>query len=358
MRARYDIGFDFGNGETSAVISSSSGENLQWITLPSFVGRGSLSELARFRGMTRHFEHPSEALKAGEYVLHDGHTECFVGHLALSQGHLATSARGDSSRYWSEHALQLLLTVAGALIPDPVFELDLVTGIPIQTYQQATRQNVKDLLEGEHRYRLNGEERRAVINVSAVIMEGAGALIAYGRNETIPQAALDVGSRTTDLYTAEGHVPLTPFCRGTPLGVDLAADAISEAVEETYGRALTQQERRALLRAHVGNGAYPTIFVDGQPLEQSLLEHWTEEALRRVGREIATFAAQVWQSSEQGRVATHLAQVLLIGGGAYYFYHDLVARIPHLIVPVHPELGNALGYRALAEQVRLQREAA
>ena len=356
MVARYDIGFDFGNGDTSAVISSPAGGNLQWLTIPSFVGRGSLAELVRFRGMTTHLLHPSDALKADEYVLHYGGSECFVGQLALTQGQLATSACGDSSRYWRRHALQMLLTVAGVLIPEPVFELNLVTGIPIETYQKATRSHVTRMLEGEHAYVLNGEERRAMVKVAAVIMEGAGALIAYGCNDAIPQAALDIGSRTTDLYTAEGQVPMTPFCKGTPLGVELAADSLSQTIEAHYRRALTLQERRSLLHAHVGSMPYPSIFVDGHLIEQAKLQYWIEEALRHVEQEIATFAAQCWQSNEQGRVAANLAQVLLIGGGAYYFYKELVSRIPHLTVPPHPELGNVLGYRALAEQLRVQED--
>src|SRR6266568_1791141 len=86
------------------------------------------------------------------------------------------------------------------------------------------------------------------------------------------------------------------------------------------------------------------------------LRRWTEEAMRNVGRDIATFASQTWANDELGGVATDMARVLLVGGGAYYFYREIARLIPHVIVPQQPELANALGYAALARHLRLRRE--
>jgi hypothetical protein len=55
-------------------------------------------------------------------------------------------------------------------------------------------------------------------------------------------------------------------------------------------------------------------------------------------------------------VATDIAKVLLVGGGAYYFSRDIATIIPHITVPTQPELANALGYSELARQVRRRRE--
>jgi hypothetical protein len=43
--------------------------------------------------------------------------------------------------------------------------------------------------------------------------------------------------------------------------------------------------------------------------------------------------------------------VLNIGGGVFYFYQALKARIPHLSRPADPTHANALGYARAAEQL-------
>ncbi len=360
MLNSYDIGFDPGNSETCVVVTSSAGEQTA-LAFPSFVSRGSFSELNRYRSMAgQGREMPlSEVLQTGEYILSslDGEaTEYFVGALAISQGRLATSGRGDPHRYWSPRTLQLLLTATGALISDGEFGLHVVTGIPIETYSEQNRRKVREVLEGEHRFNLNGQERFASVRVEKVIMEGAGAMIAFGDSRIIRQAVMDIGGRTTDLYAADGQAPLIPLCRGVALGVELAADFLNQRVHAQYGRVLAPKETRAILRATVGSGQLPPIYVNGQELSPNALRQWTEEALLSVGRDIVTFISQTWTNSELGMVATDMAKVLLVGGGAYYFLRDIATIIPHVTVPTQPELANALGYSELARQVRLRRE--
>ena len=360
MLNQYDAGYDPGNSETAVVLIGSTGDQ-KTLTVPSYVSRGSYNNLVRFRNMSGRGQsaHPSEVLQPGEYVLISpgaGAAEHYVGALALDQGHGATSARGDISRYWGDISLWLLLTAAGALVPEAEYELRLVTGVPIETYSDQNRRRVRNCLEGEHRYLLNGRQRRAVVYVERVIMEGAGAMIAFGDDRPVRQAVMDVGGRTTDLYTAEGQAPLIPLCRGAALGVELAADLLSATMQSRCGRALTPQETRTVLRATVGSGQYPPVYASGQEVSPIDLRQWAEEALRSVGRDIATFVSQTWANSELGSVATDMAKVLLVGGGAYYFYRDIAKLIPHVSVPPQPELANAFGYAALARHLRLRRE--
>ncbi len=355
----YDIGFDFGNSETSVVVVGRSGDQ-QTHTIPSYLSRGSADDLMRFRSMSERSQvaHPWEVLQTNEYILNypiSGASEYYVGELALSQGRSASSGRGDISRYWSLIVLLLLLTIVGALIPDAEYEMHLVTGIPIETYSDQNRRKVRNCLEGEHHYLLNGRRRRAVVHVEKVIMEGAGAMIAFGDDRPVRQAVMDIGGRTTDLYTADGQAPLIPLCRGAAVGVELAAELLSATVQSQCGRALTPQETRTILRATVGSGQYPPIYANGQEVRPIDLRQWAEEALRSVGRDIATFVSQTWTNSELGTVATDLAKVLLVGGGAYYYYRDIVNLIPHVTVPLQPELANALGYATLARHLRLRR---
>lgn len=342
----YSAGFDPGNSETSLIVLTPEGQP-STLTMPSYVGRGSSHELKRFRQMGG----STNVFQPGEFVLvcpEIDHAEYFIGTLAMNQSRVATSARGDMNRYWSPFALRLLLTASGTLIPDTEFEIALVTGIPIETYSDQNRRKVRAALEGEYRFTLNGRERLAVVSVETVIMEGAGAMIACGDERPIRQAVIDIGGRTTDLYTADGQMPLIPLCKGTALGVELAAEMLNRTFEEQTGRALTLQEMRQLIRSAVGNGQYPLLYANGQEISSIDLHQWTDDALRSVGRDITTFLSQTWASGELGAVATDLAKVLLVGGGAYAFYRDIVKLIPHITVPSQPERANALGYAELA----------
>lgn len=348
MHYIYPVGFDAGNSETAAAIYTTTGE-LQTVTMPSYIGRGSFHELRRFRQMNS--SGSTNVFQPEEYVLvcpEIDPAEYFIGTLAMNQSRAATSARGDINRYWSPFALRLLLTAAGALIPDIEFEIALVTGIPIETYSDQNRRKVRSALEGEHHFTLNGRKRLAIVSVETVIMEGAGAMIACGDERRIRQAVIDIGGRTTDLYTADGQMPLIPLCKGAALGVEMAAEMLNHSFEGYTGRALTLQEMRLILRSAVGSEQYPSIYTNGQEISSIDLHHWAEASLRSIGRDITTFLAQTWASNGLGAVATDLAKVLLVGGGAYAFYHDIVRLIPHVIVPPQPELANALGYAELA----------
>jgi hypothetical protein len=134
MLKSYDVGYDPGNSEPSAVVIMPDDEQ-RVITIPSYVGRGKSDNLNRFRNMRSSLAF--DALRHGEYILYCsevGNSECYVGELALSQGHVSTSAFGDSNRYRNPHSLQLLLTAAGALNPNTESEIHVVTGTPIETF--------------------------------------------------------------------------------------------------------------------------------------------------------------------------------------------------------------------------------
>lgn len=360
MVKRYDVGFDPGNSQTSVAVIDSDG-NQKAQTCPSYVSRGSYDDLVRFRTMSGRSQstHPSVILQPDEHVLtypDMGASEYYVGELALSQGKAASSARGDISRYWTLIVLLLLLTILGVCIPDDEYEAHVVLGVPIETYSEQNRRKVRNFLEGEYDYLLNGRQKRAVVYVERVIMEGAGAMIAHGDDRPVRQAVIDIGGRTTDLYTADGQAPLIPLCRGAALGVELAADLLNATVQARYSRIFTPQETRTILHATVGNGQYPHIYANGQEIGSLDLRLWAEEALRSIGRDIATFASQIWANDELGGVATDMARVLLVGGGAYYFHRDIAKLIPHVTVPQQPELANAFGYAALAHHLRILRE--
>ncbi|GAC1347748.1 MAG: hypothetical protein NVSMB27_13870 [Ktedonobacteraceae bacterium] len=349
MLPSYSYGHDFGNAETCGVLFE---RGLQrTIYLPSATALGSLPDLAQKRSVFHDHASDSEAdvLKAGEYVLEYNGNELFLGILALKQARHATAARGDIGRYWSTRSLHLLLAASGSLIPHGEYQLKVVTGLPVETFVHADiRKKVKQALEGEHHFTLNGVRRLAVVQVMQTIMEGAGALIAYGANGGMTQGCIDPGGRTTDLFVAEGQTPILHLCRGKELGVEMAAELLGSRFQAQYHRPLKQSETRELLHAHVNKRAYPAIHANGVQVQEDALQHWIATALTTIGNDIASFVGTVWNASESGAVGSDIASVLLVGGGAYYFAEPLKARIPHLAIPPQPELANALGYAALA----------
>jgi plasmid segregation protein ParM len=359
MMPVYAYGHDYGNAETGGVLFDRTMMQ-HALTLPSATALGSLYELAGMRSaLGESFtDRPAAALQKGEYVLESNGDEWFVGELALKQTRHATTARGDISRYASIRSLHLLLVVSAALIPPSVkeYHLDVVTGLPVETFSNADlRRKVRQALEGEHRFSLNGVQRLAVVRVRNIIMEGAGALIAYGVDGEITQGCIDVGGRTTDLFVAEGQLPILPRCTGRDLGIEAAADQLSARFQARYHRPLKLSELRDILRAHAQRRAYPVISANGAQVNTYELRQWTEQALANLGNEIASFIGSAWNASESGAVGSDIGRVLLVGGGAYYVVEPLRARISHLVVSPHPELANALGYAALANELS-QRE--
>lgn len=331
------VGFDPGNSEATLI----AGKNT--CTIPSYIGSGSLDELRRIRGGAGR-----DGLENGEYVLESDGRSLFVGALALEQTRDATSARGDVSRYWNGHTRRLLLTLAAAALPRAETSIRVVTGLPVQVWSKETVKQVQQSLIGEHHFILNGRPRTLSVEGVMVLMEGAGALAVHGISKDVPQAVIDVGGRTTDLFWAQGQKPDISRCKGLSTGIEKAGDRVSAAVLLEYGRTLRRSEVRAQLRAHAAGTAAPPLFADGAPLH---LNGHVTSAIDAVADEIATFVAQVWGEGERGKVAGEAARVLLIGGGAYYVAAQLQRLIARLDVPRHPELANAQGYLAVGQQI-------
>lgn len=337
MSSIFVAGADPGNADTTLLVAGKPA-----LTLPSLLGSGSLAHLNRLRSATG-----QTVLAPDEYVLdYHGHT-VFVGQLALTQSNDASSARGDISRYWNGHTTRLLLVALAARLP-ATSTVRLVTGLPVEVWSRTTVHHVQQALQGTHHLHLNGKPFTLTIDAVAVVMEGAGALAVHGRSQPVPQAVIDIGGRTTDLFFAQGMQPVLTRCAGLPVGVDKVSDLLQQQFGEQYGRDLHPAEARAALQSYATGTAAPPVYVGGQAVEVGAL---VPPLVQTVGQEIARFVSQTWRSSEQGAVASDAAQVLLIGGGAHYFAPVLQTLIPHLKVVPQPEQANAAGYLALGRQL-------
>lgn len=345
----YAYGHDYGNSETGGVVIS--GKDILQQTIPSAVALGD----------PRVLQSLDVALSSGDYVFQmEGDSNAyFIGNLALSQGKEPVSDRGNIKRYQSINSVRCLLVNAAALIKRKAFGLHVVTGLPMETYKDATtaREEVIRALSGTRRFSLNGEQYTVEVTCDRVLPEGSGSSITGGASGSAMHAVIDIGGRTTDLYVSKGLQPQAAYCVGTPLGVESACDLLIQMVKAKHGRVLRPEETRLIMRALCGAGKMPEISYNGQDLDVFPLAN---AALQEIGSQILSWVAARWNSNERGDVGSEFKTISCIGGGAYYFASYLRTRIPHLTFVEAPELVNAMGYAtfAHAQLVKLQKQQA
>jgi plasmid segregation protein ParM len=351
----YPYGHDFGNSEIGGV-TVIDGKN-ESLSIPTAFSKADINAM-RNLGVKMDQSNMHIIQFYGEALAYA------VGELALQQAVDVYHGRGDIQRYSSKYSLRALLAVAAALIPDTEFGLYVVTGLPAETYIKNSnlRSNIKAALDGTHVFSTDhGKTLRSVtVEVATVVMEGSGALIAYGdksASKTTESAAIDIGGRTTDLYVARGQVPITDYCKGKPLGVETATQMLMDTFEDKHNRSLSQLEAREIMYAYASKGenSYPDISVYGKTISSLELDRLVREAVTQVGSEIVSFVATAWRQSDRDAVAASFKPVLNIGGGVYYFYDVLKQRIPHLSRPDDPTHANGLGYCSLAGRLLMRK---
>jgi plasmid segregation protein ParM len=357
----YPYGHDFGNAEIGGVTVVNG--QIRSLSIPTAFAKVDTNAM---RNLGINVE------QANVHVLqfHDEEAAYAVGDLALQQAIDVYHGRGDIRRYASKYSLRSLLAIAATLIPEDEFGLYVVTGLPAETFikNSTLRSTIKGALDGTYLFTLNGSQnlKRVTIEIATVVMEGAGALIAYGdkaNSKTTESAVIDIGGRTTDLYVARGQVPVVEYCKGKPLGVELATQMMMDAFENKYDRPLSLLEAREIMHAYAAQSedrgptaiSYPEISAYGKTISGYDLERLVKEAVAQVGSEIVSFVAATWRQSDRDAVAASFRPVLNIGGGVYYFYEHLKQRIPHLARPDDPVHANALGYNSLAGRLLIRK---
>jgi hypothetical protein len=348
----YPYGHDFGNAEMSGAVSGKGGlYNTR--NVPTAFTKTNKNAM---KGLGVEVDRQSTFVFS-----FDGEESAYaIGELALSQSRDPWNGRGDIERYASQHALRGMLTVASTLLTDKEFGLYVVGGLPAETYIKNTglRRQIKTALDGTYKFTVDAGKtwRTATIKVANIVMEGSGALIAYGdknaASRTNESAVIDIGGRTTDLYVARGQVPVTEYCKGKPIGVETATTAFMEAFENIHQLPLSLLQARQIMYVYAANRnttgkkkvAYPEVSVYGQVVEQSEIERLVREAITTTANEIVSFVASTWRQGDSGTVAGTFKPVLCIGGGYYYFYDAVKRRIKHLEYPEQPQNANVIGY--------------
>jgi hypothetical protein len=345
----FAYGHDYGNSDTCGVLAADGPISRQ---LPSVFAAGSWSEVQRFAASNG--RSVSEYLQFGHYVLSyvndkDQLIEKYIGQKVFDDGLAPVSTSGDQERYWrNNYSLESLMVSSGSATSETIYGLHVVSGLPIHLYSPENAKNVVSALSGSHIFKLNGCERSMTIHSVKVIMEGAGALIAYGSNEPGSlEGVIDVGGETTDLFAARGQRPLSALCDGRSLGVAAAADLFSRKFKEAYGRVVGLDTCSSLLRQHVQRSNLLEVRDSHHASIPAFeLADLIQASLDAVGQEIATFVSQKWKDHLHD-----MSRVLLVGGGAHYFKKSIQERLPFARAVPRPEMANAAGYASLAEAI-------
>ncbi len=352
----YGIGDDFGNSEISTAISNGSQTPfVRSITtaIKELIDIGQLENLGQ------------DLSTINSIRLHNEDISYVLGDFAQSQYKDAWNGRGDILRYASKYHLIGLLSNAAAMIQDREFGLYIVTGLPATTYikKPELRGDIKKALDGTYVFTpdLGKTWRTATVEVVNVIMEGAGALLYYGAkssNKDEMHAVIDIGGRTTDLYVAQGQRPQQDFCKGTPIGVETAAEIVKSLCEQKHNLEVSDYDAQRILRAYStgGSSQYPTLTSYGQEVPWIAQQTMAQEAVTTTAGRIVSFVSSSWNENERGSVGSRFKTVLNIGGGTFYFNQALKRRIPHLSRPSDPVHANALGYSTLAARLGEQKQ--
>jgi plasmid segregation protein ParM len=358
----YPCGFDFGNAEICVVLLD--GRKTLTKSVPTAFAKVDSTQLNNLG-----VDIADALVIRGEQE----NVEWGIGEVALAQSNDTWNGRGDLLRYSSKHALRALLRITASMIPDKEYTLIVSSGLPAEIYQHHTdikdiKKGIKRALAGDHVFTTdNGETMRTChVEYALTLMEGAGALQLYARKDnTSPQggAVIDIGGRTTDLCVMRNGVPVAEFCKGKPIGVATAEQILRSAFEKKYKFPLTDLEARNIMFAYANTAKakkkpYTEISNRGNKITASELEQLADEAVQETTQEIVSFVAATWRESDRSSaLAVRFDPCLIIGGGAYYFFEALHARIQHLQKPEDPLFANAAGFAKASEARYLQKRA-
>jgi hypothetical protein len=347
----YPAGFDGGNTDTCFATFIEGQEHIT--VLPSAIALGSVARLDLLRSGVHGVPTAHERYHQDVLVSYQG-VDYFVGYMAMRHQKLATTQRGDETRYASRDQLLRLLAASGLTIPTTAYTLELVTTLPVGYYTRQLRRQVRACLEGEHVFQLNGQQRRATIRVRKILVEGPPALVLYGADSARQQRLLiDGGGYTTEFVVLDGFEPLPELCRGVELGVEQIGEYLAEQVQERYQRKLSVRERSDILRAYGSQRsghpeAYPTIACGRTSIAAAELASIVREGCLKVGELTLKEAASLWGITNEV-VAGHIPYHYHVGGSVW-FYHDVLrSKMPHLRAVEQAELVNARGSMRIAQ---------
>lgn len=330
------VGIDVGYGYTKAAA-----DGVREVVFASVIGRAE-----RIRYQTETFASLSPRLESkvgGSHGLSIGldGSEYFVGELALKQSRVQFTLL-NRSRTTSDQLKVLFLAALSELIGRGHVEVQVVTGLPVEYYQD--RELLAGQLLGRHRVSRNGSEQAFSVQTLKVIPQPFGTLFwkilsddGYIVEERLARARVgivDIGVYTTDYVLADWLTYIEKGSGSIPVAMSTAYGLLAREILDQYGLELSLHNIDACVRTR-------SVKVYGARQDIGPL---VDPVLEGVGEEIVSKARTLWG---EGR---DLDAIMITGGGA-----EALGRYfqvyPHAVVVPDPAMANVRGYLKYANRV-------
>ncbi len=203
----------------------------------------------------------------------------------------------------------------------------VVCGLPINQFKRN-----KDIIEKMindnkvKEIKINGKERKIVIENFKVYPEGLGAYYNLGVNDDV--ILIDIGGRTTDIAYISNNKPLTTgtVAVGT---LNILAD-IQDTINSNYSLDLTLNDVDKMLSKN-------KFIVDGEEIEKDFIVDILKENFSKIKEKLdLDFPART-------------EKIVLVGGGANLFYKAFKNRYSNCEMLQDNILSNAKGFKKVGE---------
>ncbi|MEA3350513.1 MAG: ParM/StbA family protein [Chloroflexota bacterium] len=247
----------------------------------------------------------------------------------------------------------LTYTSLGLLLGSGEHTISVMMGLPVEvmenkTLLEKTKRSLRNWLEGEHAFTIDGTQTHLHVKRVATMPQPAGTFFAWGLNDhgnwarandafEATVAICDVGFNTLDVFTLQGGKILRRFTGGDTAGMRRAVELLLRSLETQYKVKYSLHEADDFIRK--GN---PTISNVSGKID---LTDLIVEAKNTAGDGINTFLDEHWGN---GRQFEHL---IFTGGGAAALKDILIEQYPIGYMMPDPVTANALGLARYGRRV-------
>ncbi|MEA3350119.1 MAG: ParM/StbA family protein, partial [Chloroflexota bacterium] len=241
----------------------------------------------------------------------------------------------------------------GLLLGGGEYTISIMTGLPVEVLEdddmaQKTKRSLRNLLEGEHTFTVDGTQTHLHVKRVATMPQPAGTFFAWGLNDQgnwiksndafeATVAICDVGFNTLDVFTLQGGKILRRFTGGDTAGMRRAVELLLRALDTRYKVKYSLHEADALIRA--GDAI---ISIAGGKVD---LTELITDAKKAAGAGINTFLDEHWGNGRQ------FEYLIFTGGGAAALKDILIEQYPLGYMMPEPVTANALGLARYGRRV-------
>ncbi|MEA3350608.1 MAG: ParM/StbA family protein [Chloroflexota bacterium] len=241
----------------------------------------------------------------------------------------------------------------GLLLGGGEHTVSIMAGLPVEvledtTLADRTKRNLRDWLEGEHVFSVDGVEITVRVRRVATMPQPAGTFFAWGLNDQgtwakteadfdATVAICDVGFNTLDVFALKGGKILRRLTGGDTAGMRRAIEFLLTALENQYDVEYSLHEADEFIRE--GN---PVISNISGKID---LTDLITDAKNRAGDGIITFLDEHWGN---GRRFDH---IIFTGGGTAALKGNLLQAYPLGYIMPDPVTANAVGLARYGQRV-------